>query len=167
MTNDGQTTKGGRLIHVPTSPTTGRDRDLAITAGQVLAGALLVAAATWMPWASLKVGSTGATTTFKGGLLGAVLAVLGLVSVVLAVTRVRLRSSALSIPTLLVACVALACSIVMALTKISSANNVPKPGGSETSYAYGAIVGVLASVALVALGVATLTRARQEVSEPD
>jgi hypothetical protein len=131
------------------------------TVGQVAAAALLTAAATWMPWATHKVASTGATTSFTGGPLGAVLAVLGLVLMVLAVTQVRLTSSVLSVSAVFLACVALACSIAMALTKIHAANSVAATSAWETSYSYGAIVGVVASIALVVLWVSAHSGAKQ------
>jgi hypothetical protein len=113
---------------------------------QLLGAALLVVAATSLPWATYTDTTTGVTTNFRGGEPSAVLVGLGSASIALALFSIIRTSALLNRAHLAIGCTALVVAIVLALTKISAANHVLQEGPSRTSYALGSAVGVLAVV---------------------
>jgi hypothetical protein len=117
---------------------------------QVLAAGLLIVAATVMPWATYKDVTTGVTTTFRGGDLSALLAVVGVASVALSLLSITRTSTLVKRVHVAVGSTALVVSIVLALSKISAANHVTQRGPSQTSYALGSAVAVVAA-AVIAL----------------
>ena len=98
------------------------------------------------------------TTEFHGGALGVTLVGVGTVSIALAVLGTLRESMRVRGIQVVVANAALLASIVLALRKISSANHVVAEGMSQTSYALGAVVGVIASLVLVFASVLAFTK---------
>ncbi len=135
-------------------------RRVRASAVQMVAGVLLIVATTAMPWATYKEVSTDRTIWFRGGPLAAVLVTLGAVSVVLSVVSLARLSRSMLRVELVVGCTAVGVSIALALSKISAANHFSsfQEGGAQTSYAIGAGLGVIVSIAIVvtsAIGLAT------------
>ena len=140
-------------------PISSRTRTLALF--EVIAGACLVVAAAVMPWATYRDVLANKTTEFHGGALGVTLVGVGVLSIALAVLGAARESMWVRGMQIVVASAALLVSIVLALQKISSANHVVAEGLSQTSYALGAAVGVVASLALVIASVLAFTTAER------
>jgi hypothetical protein len=119
-----------------------------ICAIQVVAAALLILAATALPLASYKDLADGVTTTFRGGAGGAIVVVLGVVSIGMSFAALRQPSPVLYRIHLAVGCVALLGAVVLSLDKISAANHFEATGASQTSYAFGSAVAVLAAATI-------------------
>jgi hypothetical protein len=122
-----------------------------------LSSLLLLVSATWLPWATYRTATL--TMSFRGGRLGLVLVAcvsgsLGLAAVSLAWNRAGVYWLELSL-----GCIALICSLVLALAKIAEANQTANthPGYSHTSYGIGSGLGIAASVLMV---VASMTQLR-------
>lgn len=128
-------------------------RQGAISAIQLLAGALLIVAATVMPFATYEDTSSHTTTTFRGGSLSAVLVVLAAVSIALAVVSLRQSARLLIGIQIAIGCTATVVSIVLALGKIRAANSVTAINPSRTSYGWGSVVAVATSAALAVTSV--------------
>jgi hypothetical protein len=137
---------------------------------QAASSALVIVAATRMPWATYRDVGSNATTTFRGGPSGLVLAALGIVSLVGAAVSLVRRSAALDRAEMAVGCAAVVTSIVMTLSDISRANHaaLAGEGPSRTSYTYGAGVAVLGSLAIATISLITLanTASIAEHSQP-
>jgi hypothetical protein len=142
-----------------TSPIGSRGRTLALI--EVIAGACLVVAAAVLPWATYRDVLANTTTEFRAGVLGATLVGVGVLSIGVGVLGALRESKWLRALQIVVASAALLVSIVLALRKISSANHVVAEGMSQTSYALGAVVGVIASLALVIASVLAFTTAER------
>jgi hypothetical protein len=128
-----------------------------VCVGQVLAAVILIVASTSMTWATYRDLSTNETTAFHGGRLSILLVALGVASVALSLRLLAGTTAAFWRLHVVVGGAALVASIVQALDKISTANHLPALGPSQTSYALGAGLAVVASAALaltclVALG---------------
>ena len=144
---------------------TGRDgQPRALVAVQVVAGLLLLLAATVMPWATYENVMKDVTTTFHSGDFGPLLVGIGIATVVLALVSLVRTFRILAWLQLGLGSAALVTSIVIALDKISAANHVVQVGASRTSYQYGAPVAVIASAAIVITSVIALTRTPKPLS---
>ena len=119
---------------------------------QISAVALLALASTVLPWATYKNQQTGVTTMFRGGELGVVLVALGVAILVLSRLAASRGSVTLGRLIVLVGCAAMVLSGIGALSKISAANNAARHAvagsGSQTSYAIGAVLAVLATAVI-------------------
>ena len=115
---------------------------------QLLAAALLIVACTSMPWARYTNVSANVTTTFRGGPLSALLVVFAVVSIGVSLTLLVRKSMSLKRFHVALGGAAVIVSILLALTKISSANHMGIAQGGETSYGFGAAIGILATGAI-------------------
>jgi hypothetical protein len=109
---------------------------------------VLILAATVMPWATYKDVGRGATTTFRGGALGVVLVVIGIASIALSLMSLGRPSIAVSRLHLAVGCAAVIVCIVLALNRISAANNVTAAGPSRTAYGYASGIAFIAAATI-------------------
>jgi hypothetical protein len=129
---------------------------------QIGAVLVLVVAGTVLPWATYR-NPANETTVFRGGAFGLVLVALGGVFIV--VTRVSKTSGPRRL-NVLVAATAIIVSVGGALSKIRAANDaasraVAGSGSSQTSYAVGAVLAVLAALTIAVSAFIDLTsRAR-------
>jgi hypothetical protein len=119
---------------------------------QLVAGVLLVVAATTMPWSMYTSIVPKSTSGYHSGVLGALLAGLGLAAIVVALRSFAHASKRLQQGQIVIGATAGVISIVIALRKISAANHFLRMGGGHTSYAAGAVVAVLASAAVAVTG---------------
>jgi hypothetical protein len=124
-----------------------------------IASLALVVAALWLPWATLE-GSSRGVTTFASGLLAGWLVALALFTTVLSLLALRWPSTWISSAMLGSSICALGLALLLALRSISLANSVPIHAYSQTSYASGSELGVLAGVALTVTAVLSLNRHR-------
>ena len=138
------------------SAATDRASAVRTAAVEIIAAAVLIIAATVMPWATFRDSASG-TTTFRGGALGVVLVILGVASIGLTLAWLRQPSLVLNRLHLAVACAALIVCVVLALNRISAANNVTAAGPSQTSYGYASGV---AFIAAATIAFTTLRRVR-------
>jgi amino acid transporter len=122
------------------------------SAVQVVAGVVLIIAATVLPWATLMESHPRVTAVFRGGPLSGLLVGFGVASVGLSLLWFVRESTALHRVHAVVGCAALVTSIALALDKISLANRVAsfQESGGQTSYAFGSGVAILASATIVA-----------------
>lgn len=132
---------------------------------RLAAGALLIVAATMMPWATFSVvGATYENTAFRGGPLSSLLVAVGAVSVLLSVWLLRRLSTRSLRLQLIAGCVALGASVVLMLSKISAANHLMDHATThsylKTSFAPGAAVGVIAAVVIIVSSAIDLERAK-------
>jgi hypothetical protein len=133
---------------------------------RVFSGALLIVAATVMPFATYRDVSARTTTTFRGGSLGIVLAGLGAVSITLALVSRNRCAPWLERIHVAVGWTALVLSIVLALTKIQAANEVLANGTSETSYAFGSLVAIAASAMITLISLVALAATKRVRASP-
>ena len=119
-----------------------------ICAIQVVAAALLILAATVLPFATYKDLADGVTKPFRGGAGGVILVVLGVASIGSSFALLRRPSPALYRIQLALGCSALVVAVVLSLDKISAANHFEATGPSQTSYAFGSAVAVLAAATI-------------------
>jgi cytochrome b561 len=122
---------------------------------------VLIVAAVAMPWVTYENRATHVTTQFKGGRLGIILVVLGLASITLAVMLYNRASTLLMRIHFGIGCAAWILSVVVALAKIKSANNVNKQAPSSTSFAAATVVAVVASAAIALTSAAELNAAKR------
>jgi len=137
---------------------------------QLLAGALLIVAATIMPFATYRDVSARATTTFRGGSLGVVLAGLGALSIALVLVSSKRRARWLARINVAVGWFALVLAIVLALSKIQAANEIQLGtnvrGSSQTSYAFGSTVAIAASALILLTALVALAAAKRGGEAP-
>ena len=119
-----------------------------VCAIQIVAAALLILAATVLPFATYKDLANGVTTTFGGGAGGVILVALGVASIGSSFVLLRRPSPALYRIQLALGCSALVVAVVLSLDKISAANHFEATGPSQTSYAFGSAVAVLAAATI-------------------
>jgi hypothetical protein len=116
---------------------------------QIGAVVLLVVAATFLPWATYR-SPDNQTTIFRGGTIGLVLVALGAVFIAVSLVSQARGPRRLNA---LVAVTAIVVSVGGALNKIRAANDAASHaaggGSSQTSYAFGAILAVLATSVIV------------------
>jgi hypothetical protein len=137
------------------------------SAGHVIAvvlPAIVVIVAVLRPWTTHENRATDITTHYGAGAVGYVLVALALVAVCCALAGVWNRSATLSNIGVVSVVACLTTAIVLALTRISDANDAAasQVGGSRTSYEVGAVVGVVASAALVISCVAVRRTSRAD-----
>ena len=129
------------------SAATDRTSAARAAAVEIIAAVVLILAATVMPWATFKDRASG-TTTFRGGALGVVLVLLGVASIALSLALLRRPSLALGRLQLAVGCAAVIACIVLALNRISAANNVTAAGPSQTAYGYASGIAFIAAATI-------------------
>lgn len=144
----------------------GHVRVVWISIVDALAALLLVVAAVFVPWATLKDEVTGVKTVFRGGPLSLILVTFAVFVVALALLTVVWPSPALYGTQAAVGALAVVVSIAMALSKIALANQTAQGGAitsvtgtgtavghaTETAYALGgAAAGLILVVSLVGL----------------
>ena len=117
-----------------------------------VASLALIAAALWLPWAAFKEGSLG-VTTFTGGSLADWLVVLALVTMAMSPVAMRWPSTWIRWAILGSSICAFGLAVLLALRSISSANSVLTHTYSQTSYASGAVLGVLSGVVMTATAI--------------
>lgn len=139
------------------SATDTRTRSVGTATVQVLAAALLIVAAAVLPWATYKNATADATKSFQGGPFSFVLVFLGVASLVLSFGARNRSSAVLARLHFGVGGAAVVVAIALALSKISAANHFStfQQGGSQTAYAPGSIVGVVAAAAIALTSVGT------------
>jgi Na+/alanine symporter len=128
---------------------------------QILAAALLIAAALGMPWATSEDLTSRTTTSFRAGAVGVTLVVLGAAAIALALVRIGRGSTLVARTLAVIACAAAAVSFALALNRIKSANDFVHHGASHTSYALGSVLGVTAACVLALVSLGTLSRRTQ------
>ena len=122
------------------------------------AGLVLVAAAMVMPWATYENRATRVTTNFKGGGPGLLLVALGLASIAVALLLHKRASTRLLRIHFGLGCAAWIVSIVLALSRISSANHMNGPGPSKTSFATGTVIAIVAAAAIALTSAVEIAR---------
>ncbi len=120
---------------------------------------MLIAAATVMPWATYENRATRVTTNFKGGGPGLLLVALGLASIALALLLYKRASTLLLRIHFGLGCAAWIVSILLALSRISSANHVNGQAPSKTSFAVGTVVAIVAAAAIALTSAVEISRA--------
>jgi hypothetical protein len=115
----------------------------------IVASLALLGSATWLPWATYR--TSALTVVFKSGRMGTVLVVCAVVSVAMVVLTRFWISSRVRWIQLVLGCLALLCSVAIALSKIADANRmaVIHTGWETTSYAIGAGLAIAASIGMV------------------
>jgi hypothetical protein len=147
-----------------------RKRAVRLCTVQVAAGALLFVAVTLLPMATYKALSTDTTTFLRGGSLSLAVGVAAAASIALSLMGLRFRSSPAAVTNVAIGCAAMIGSIALALSNIAAATDlaavpgVGGTGGTETSYAVGSLVALLASLVLVLSGVNALSTLRVDPS---
>jgi hypothetical protein len=129
---------------------------------QLVAGVLIIVAATTMPWSMYTSTVPKSTTGYHSGLLGVLLVLLGSVAIALALWSFVRPSRQIQQAQFAVGIAATVVSIVVALRKIHLANHFLAMGGGHTSYAIGAVVAVLASAAISIAGASALASFKRE-----
>ena len=126
--------------------------------------AMAVMAATLLPWATYENRALEFTTDYGAGAVGYIVAALALGSVACAVLGMRNRSATLQNTAVVSSAACLVTSIVLALTRISAANDAATSqiGASRTSYEAGAVGSVVASAALLIVCVAVRRNPRSD-----
>jgi hypothetical protein len=143
---------------------TGRDRrTVVLVVIQVVAGVLLVLAATIMPWATYENLINHQTTTFRGGDF-AVLRNVGVGTIAISLLSLARPRRVLGWLQLGFGVVGFVVAIVIALDRISEANHVVQTGASRTSYQPGAPLAIVASAAIVVTALVALTRDPKQLS---
>ena len=117
-----------------------------------VASLALLAAALWLPWATFTESALG-VTTFTGGSLAHWLVVLALFTMAMSPVALRWPSIWVRWALLGSSICAFGLAVLLALRSISSANSVLTHTYSQTSYASGAVLGVLSGVAMTATAV--------------
>jgi hypothetical protein len=117
-----------------------------------VASLALITAAWWLPWATLDEGPLG-VTTFTAGSLADRLVALALVSVAMSTAALRWSTTWIRWAVLGSSICAFGLAVLLALHSISLANSVPTHAYSHTSYASGAVLGVLSGGAMTATAV--------------
>jgi quinol-cytochrome oxidoreductase complex cytochrome b subunit len=128
------------------------DRDRAVGAtATVVIPAVFVVVAVLLPWATYDNRTSGRTTDVGTGATGAVLVALALLAVGCSVLGAAKPSSRFATASVVCAVGGVVVAVVLWFASIVSANDLADraAGGSRTSHAFGAVLGVLASVALV------------------
>ena len=139
----------------------GHVRVVWISVVETLAALLLVVAAVFMPWATLKDEVSGVTTVFRGGPLSVMLVAFATAVVALALLPVGWPSPVLYGFQAAIGALAVIVSIALALSKIALANQTAQAGAitsvtgtgtvqggthaTETAYAVGGAVAVAAA----------------------
>ena len=124
-------------------------RNVALVIIRCAASLAMIVAALWLPWATFEENSHRSITYSAGSLTGSLVA-LALLTTVLSATTLRWPSTWIRWATLVACVCALGLAVGLALHSISSANSVPVHAYSQTSYASGSVLGVLAGVAMTA-----------------
>jgi hypothetical protein len=129
----------------------------------VIAGSLvLLVAALWAPWATYR--SQGVTLTFRAGWLDVILVLCGALALVLGTLTLVTFRATIYWGLLATSCVAVACSLALALTRIKDANDAAQSltsGSTQTSFGVGAVLGTAAAVLLLVLCVVQLTSMKE------
>lgn len=124
----------------------------------LVAGALLMVAASALPWASYRIGSLPAHR-LGAGMFGLGLGALGVIGVLLVAAAGRRPFRALVYAEISVGVLAAALSIVIAGARIAHANSVTTASArpTSTSFGLGMPVGLLASAVLVVVAILDLS----------
>lgn len=139
------------------APSTGSHVGRALPFVQAGAGALLILAATALPWVSYSVGRPTLTSSFHGGSMGVFLAVIGAAAIVFGLVAASRRVTWVLGTSLGIGAIAFIGSAALALSKMADANSLHVTGPSQTSYAIGTAVGLVASLAIVLTALIGLT----------
>ena len=132
--------------------------DIWMSVSVMVASLVVLVAALWMPWATYR--SQDITRAFKAGWLDVILVLCGTVALVLGALTLVTSRATIYWGQLATSCVAVVCSIGLALTQIKDANDAAQgrtSGLTQTSFGIGAVLGSVAGVLLLVLCVVQLT----------
>jgi cyanate permease len=126
--------------------------------GLIVASLVILVAALWMPWATYR--SHDVTRVFRAGRLDVILVLCGALALVLGALTLVTSRATVYWGLLATSCVAVVCSIGLALTQIKDANDAARgqtSGLTQTSFGIGAVLGTVAGVLLLVLCAVQLT----------
>lgn len=133
-------------------------RARALLVVSAVAAAAMVLAATALPWATSRNQATDVTTAFRGGPLSAALIVGAGATITLSVVRLARWAAVIDIMQMAVAVGSVVVCVGLALSKIAAANDFVSPGPTQTSYAIGAGLGLLAGWTMVVTSALSLAQ---------
>lgn len=113
------------------------------------AAVVLIPTAGWLPWATFQDPVSHVSLQFTGGPLWIPISAVALFVIALSFVQMAHPVSVLARTLLATSMVELVLAILLALTKISLANSTPFPRSAQTSYGFGAGLGVLAAAVMV------------------
>lgn len=147
------------------SPQVARNRSAALrrngqlAALQAAAGACLIVASAYAPWAHYRTGTPAVSHSLSAGPYGGILVATGAAAIILAVCQLAFRSPLFARSSLVLGAATSVAAIAAALTRIARANDLTVNAGGTTSYAIGALVGVVAALVFTTSAVVAGQRA--------
>ena len=129
---------------------------LASIVAEIAGAALIVVAATALPWVRYQVRGARVVVSLDAGSLGAVLVILSVVAFAAGAVQVLYRSAALCWVEIATGAVVLVISVVTAASRISHANSMTVTAGGSTGFAVGCGLSIIGGVVLTAAAVSVL-----------